>query len=217
MQSWVLSVRERSLLGATDRSAYWHAIERDLPTRHSDIREIEGIHCITVSEQSLDGSCDKALKTVASERLIPIHPMLTSCGLLAYVSECRHSGRTKLLEEIDPWPRVKRAVAFSKWFTQFTRACGAYQPRTSFHSFRHNFRDELRAARIDHEIAMELGGWTTGGGSRAASENYGSGHKVSALSDAIDRAPCHGATLLSQFPYFLGFSIEAQYWVAKPT
>ncbi|MGB3798039.1 MAG: site-specific integrase, partial [Alteraurantiacibacter sp.] len=153
----------------------------------SDIREIMGVHCIVVSEQSFDGSCDKALKTLASERLIPIHPRLASCGLLAFVSECRHSGRTKLFEEIDPGPRGKRAVAFSKWFTHFTRACGAYQPRTSFHSFRHNFRDELRAARIDHDIAMELGGWTMGGGSRAVSDHYGSGHKVSALHDAICR------------------------------
>jgi integrase len=153
----------------------------------SDIREIKGIQCIVVSEKSGDGAGDKALKTLASERLIPIHPRLTSCGLLAFVRECRHCGQTKLFEEIDPGPRGKRAVAFSKWFTQFTRACGAYQPRTSFHSFRHNFRDELRDARIDHEIAMELGGWTMGGGSRAVSDNYGSGHKVSALHDAICR------------------------------
>lgn len=153
----------------------------------SDIREVEGIHCIVVSEKSRDGAGDKALKTLASERLIPIHPQLTSCGLLAFVRECRHSARIKLFEEIDPGPRGKRAIAFSKWFTQFTRACGAYQPRTSFHSFRHNFRDELRDARIDHDIAMELGGWTMGGGSRGVSDNYGSGHKVSAIHDAICR------------------------------
>ena len=153
----------------------------------ADIREIESVHCIAVSEQSLQGSSDKALKTVASERLIPIHPMLISSGLLAFVMQRRQSGQTKLFEEIDPGPRGKRAVAFSKWFTQFTRACGAYQPRTSFHSFRHNFRDELRAARIDHDIAMELGGWTTAGGNRTVSDNYGSGHKVPALSDAICR------------------------------
>ena len=93
----------------------------------------------------------------------------------------------KLFEEIDPGVRGKRAVAFSKWFTQFARACGAYRPRTSFHSFRHNFRDALRAARIDHDIAMVLGGWATGSNARSASENYGSGHRVAALFDAISR------------------------------
>ena len=153
----------------------------------SDICEIEGVNCIVVSEQSRDGSCDKALKTVASERLIPIHSILVRCGLLAFVSERQQSGQTKLFEEIDPGPRGKRAVAFSKWFTQFTRACSAYQPRTSFHSFRHNFRDELRVARIDHDIAMVLGGWTIGKNSGPASEIYGSGFPVSVLHEAIER------------------------------
>ena len=153
----------------------------------SDIREIEGIHCIVVSAQSEDGSRDKALKTVASERLVPVHPTLIQCGLLGFASARKQSSRAKLFEEIDPGPRGKRAVAFSKWFTQFTRACGAYQPRTSFHSFRHNFRDELRVARVEHDIAMELGGWAMGAGSRAVSENYGSGHRVTVLREAINR------------------------------
>src|SRR3546814_10723992 len=79
-----------------------------------------------------------------------------------YVEQQRRAKRLKLFDDIDPGPRGKRAVAFSKWFTQFSRASGAYQARTCFHSFRHNFRDELRVARIDHDIAMVLGGWTTG-------------------------------------------------------
>ena len=80
-----------------------------------------------------------------------------------------------------------RPVAFSKWFTQFLRACGARKSRTSFHSFRHNFRDELRAARVDHDIAMLLGGWTTGAARTAVSENYGSGYRVEALNEAVLR------------------------------
>ena len=153
----------------------------------SDIREIEGVSCFVVSELSLDGTRNKELKTVASERLIPIHPTLVACGLLKFVQEHQQSGRTKLFEEIDPGPRGKRAVAFSKWFTQFARACGAYQARTSFHSFRHNFRDELRAARIDHNIAMALGGWSAAMSAHSVSENYGNGHSPEALSVAINR------------------------------
>ena len=151
----------------------------------SDIREVDGFHCIIVSEQSLNGSDDKAIKTVASERLVPLHPTLVSCGLLSFVKECQRAKRMKLFEEIDSGLRGRRTVAFSKWFTHFSRACGAYQPRTSFHSFRHNFRDELRAARIDHDVAMVLGGWSTGGNSSIASENYGNGHRIGVLSEAI--------------------------------
>ena len=153
----------------------------------ADIREIESVRCFAISEASLVGSNDKILKTQGSERLVPIHENLIDCGFLAYVEQQRRERKVKLFEEIDPGVGGKRAVAFSKWFTQFARACGAYQPRTSFHSFRHNFRDELRAARIDHDIAMVLGGWATGSNARSASENYGSGHRIAALSEAISK------------------------------
>jgi integrase len=153
----------------------------------TDIREIEGVLCFVVSETSLVGETDKSLKTGASERLIPLHPSLIACGILAYVEAQRRAKRVKLFPDIDPGPRGKRAVAFSKWFTQFIRSCDAYQPRTSFHSFRHNFRDELRAAQIDHDIAMVLGGWATGRNSSIASENYGGGHRVGSLYNAITK------------------------------
>ena len=153
----------------------------------ADICEVDGVFCIAVCEQSQDGSGDKALKTVASERLIPVHSTLIRCGLIQFARRRREAGLSKLFHEIDPGPRGKRAVAFSKWFTQFTRSCGAYQPRTSFHSFRHNFRDQLRAARVDHDIAMILGGWANGRSSGAVSEIYGSGFRVEALFDAISR------------------------------
>lgn len=151
----------------------------------ADISEVEGVTCIVVSEKSFDGVHGKALKALASERLIPLHPTLIRCGFLSFVWERKHSVRTKLFQEIDPGPRGKRAVAFSNWFTQFSRSCGSYQPRTSFHSFRHNFCDEMHAARIDYDFAMELGGWTMGGGSRGVSENYVNGHRVTALAEAV--------------------------------
>ncbi len=153
----------------------------------ADIRDVENIPCFVVSEASMVGSQDKQLKTAASERMVPIHRTLLNCGLVAYAEQRRRRGWVKLFEDIDEGPRGKRAVAFSKWFTQFSRACGAYQARTSFHSFRHNFRDELRAARVDHDIAMVLGGWTKGANSNNASENYGSGYRVALLSEAIER------------------------------
>ena len=113
----------------------------------ADVRTVEGVRCFVVSEASPPGgSSDKVLKNSASERLIPLHRNLIGCGLMHYVEQKRRTKSLKLFDDIDPGPRGKRAVAFSKWFAQFSRACGAYQPRTCFHSFRHNFRDELRAA-----------------------------------------------------------------------
>jgi len=152
----------------------------------TDLRAVDGIQCFVVSEESLVGSADKQLKTRTSERVIPVHPNLLDFGLLKFVENRRRAGETKLFGEIAPGPRGVRAVAFSKWFTLFTRKAGAALERTCFHSFRHNFRDELRAARIDHDVALAIGGWTNGASTKSnASENYGRGHGVKVLHDAI--------------------------------
>jgi len=153
----------------------------------TDIRIIDGIDCIVVSLRSLVGSTDKQLKTNASDRLIPVHPVLIECGLLHFAEAKRKAGEKRLFDDIETGSTGSRPVAFSKWFTQFLRACGAVRSRTSFHSFRHNFRDELRAARIDHDIALLLGGWTTGSSRTAVHENYGSGYRVDALNEAVCR------------------------------
>ncbi|WP_328805797.1 DUF6538 domain-containing protein [Sphingobium yanoikuyae] len=154
----------------------------------TDLRAVDGIQCFVVSEESLVGSTDKQLKTRTSERVIPVHPNLFDFGLLQFVEKRRRAGERKLFGEIAPGPRGIRAVALSKWFTLFTRKAGAAQDRTCFHSFRHNFRDELRAARIDHDVALAIGGWTNGASTKSnASENYGRGHGVKMLHDAIVR------------------------------
>ncbi|BBF68248.1 tyrosine-type recombinase/integrase [Sphingomonas bisphenolicum] len=154
----------------------------------TDLRAIEGVQCFVVSDESLVGSTDKQLKTRTSERVIPIHPNLCDFGLFQFVDKRRRAGETKLFGEIAPGPRGVRAVAFSKWFTLFTRKAGAAQDRTCFHSFRHNFRDELRAARIDHDVALAIGGWTNGASTKSnASENYGRGHGINVLDEAMLR------------------------------
>jgi integrase len=151
----------------------------------ADVQVIDGIRCFVVTERSMTGTVDKNLKTGASDRLVPIHPNLIDSGWLHYVEQQRREKKTKLFEEIDPGAKGIRAVAFSKWFTQFLRNCGASESRTCFHSFRHNFRDELRTARIDHDLAMALGGWASASGKRGVSENYGNGHRVTTLHQAI--------------------------------
>lgn len=46
----------------------------------SDIRRIDDIDCMVISAASLVGSTDKRLKTGASNRIIPLHPILLDCG-----------------------------------------------------------------------------------------------------------------------------------------
>ena len=153
----------------------------------TDIRAVRGIDCICITTSSLVGSTDKKLKTVGSERFIPLHPTLLELGLVEYAARKRREGVAKLFHDIDAGARGVRAVAFSKWFTQFLESIGARRHRTSYHSFRHNFRDELRVARVDHDVSMALGGWVGGSSqSSAASENYGRGYRVELLQEAMN-------------------------------
>ncbi|MBX7459834.1 site-specific integrase, partial [Qipengyuania huizhouensis] len=157
-----------------------------------DLRLIDGIECFIVTGTSEFDKREKSLKTAASERLIPVHAALYRCGFSEFLHERRNTRHAKLFPELGVGPNGKRSVGFSKWFTQFTRNCGAYEQRTCFHSFRHNFRDELRAARIEHDVAMWLGGWATSGNSQIAADNYGAGHRVKALSEAIAKLNFEG-------------------------
>ena len=138
----------------------------------ADIRTIDEIDCFVFTEDSKVGSPDKQLKTMTSERVIPPHSNLIDLGLIRFAKECRATGEVKMFGEIALGPSGIRAVAFSKWFTLFMSKAGAEMERTSVHSFRHSFRDELRTARIDHDVALAIGGWTNGASTKSnPSEN----------------------------------------------
>ena len=60
--------------------------------------------------------------------------------------------------------------------------------RTSYHSFRHGFRDALREAQASDEIVDALLGWTR----RAMRETYGSGPRITALAEVVSRVRYDG-------------------------
>ena len=154
----------------------------------SDVRAVDGTDCFAVSERSLIGTTDKRLKTSTSERLVPIHSFLKMLGLADLVRERAGAGHAKLFFDICPGQQGYRSTAFSKWFVLFLESADARMTRTSFHSFRHCFRDALRRARVDREIAMRLGGW--GSGSKSGldvSDYYGQGFESSILSSEIEK------------------------------
>ena len=154
----------------------------------TDIREVEQILCFVASERSLVGTVDKHLKTSASERVVPVHSQLRTLGLMNFVERRRNDGQKKLFFDICPGRDGFRSTAFSKWFVLFLEKANAREPRTSFHSFRHCFRDALRSARVDREIAMMLGGW--GNGSKSGldvADYYGRGFESSVLAEEIEK------------------------------
>jgi len=150
----------------------------------ADIREIDGVACIAVCAGDDN---EKRLKTRASQRLVPVHPVLVRIGLLDYLAERRRAGDERLFPELQRDCFGLFSKKFSVWFARFLVTCGAKTERTCFHSFRHCFRDALREARIDREVALTLGGWTAspGSGGNAVADQYGSGYSAILLQSAI--------------------------------
>ncbi|WP_082464019.1 DUF6538 domain-containing protein [Sphingomonas sp. Leaf17] len=152
----------------------------------SDIREIDGIPCLRVASGLSQTGDEKRVKTNASERIVPIHDELTRCGFLAFAESQRLCGETNLFPELPFGHLGYRSTAISRWFSRFLENAGAAAPLTCFHSFRHNFRDGLREAKIDRDVALLLGGWTTDGKGTAVADNYGSGYQPRALAEAVN-------------------------------
>jgi integrase len=153
----------------------------------TDVRHIDGVACFLVSHRSTNGTDDKRVKTANSERFVPIHPKLIELGLMEFIGSRQSGGQRKLFSELPISTTGYYSDPFSKWFKRFVEKVGANRPKTCFHSFRHNFRDALREARIDHDIALALGGWASGSGKESVevAEAYGRGFKVATLAEAM--------------------------------
>jgi integrase len=133
----------------------------------------------------------KRIKTASARRIVPVHPELVRLGLLAYVEERRQAGGGALFPELKPDARGYLSDHLQKWFSRYLDAVGARAPRTSFHSFRHSFRDALREANAPRDVVLALGGWSTG----HVADDYGGGLRPSTLARWIGKVRFPGLDL----------------------
>jgi integrase len=143
-----------------------------------DVATKDGVDVILVRANG-DG---KRVKSEAGERLIPVHPELKRLGFLGHVEAMRAAGEARLFPDLPMGAKGYFSDPFQKWFSRFLRKAGAKAPKTSFHSFRHCFRDALRESDVKRDAVLALGGWAGNGGTE---EIYGSGLKASTLAREI--------------------------------
>ncbi|WP_082036714.1 site-specific integrase [Paramagnetospirillum magnetotacticum] len=89
---------------------------------------------------------DHKVKTRAGKRYIPVHGELIALGFLDFVNSIK-SGR--LFPEWEMGQDGYYSSSFSKKFSRFLKSIGIKTDKKSFHSFRHSFKDAMRAARLD--------------------------------------------------------------------
>ena len=114
----------------------------------------------------------KTLKTVSSRRNIPLHPELIAIGFLQFVQIRKMtSAGPRLFPDLKPDKYGNLAsYALKRFRDSYLPKAFELEPRQSFYSFRHTWRDALR--RIDAQPAtlQALGAWNQG---KLTSDDYG--------------------------------------------
>jgi integrase len=115
------------------------------------------IPMITIREDAEQG---RRLKTAGSARVVPVHPELVRIGFLRFADEARSKGAksARLFPLLTPGPKGGFGEAWSKWFGRYIRDLGVTNKASVFHSFRHGFKDALRAAEVSEDINDGLTG-----------------------------------------------------------
>jgi integrase len=114
---------------------------------------------------------NKMLKTAASRRKIPLHPELFAIGFLPFVEDRKKGGSVRLFPDLKPDKYGNHAWYPLKRFNEtYLPKAVKLQPRQSFYSFRHSWRDALRRIDAPPDALQALGGWKQG---KLASDSYG--------------------------------------------
>jgi integrase len=122
----------------------------------TDIKEYEGITYFAIERNEGE---DKQLKTASSRRDVPIHPALIQLGLLRHIQAQRTANpKGRIFSDIEPGSDGYFSHNFSKWFSRYANTVGAKTRKTSFHSFRHNFKDAMVLAGIEESRRRALMG-----------------------------------------------------------
>jgi integrase len=134
------------------------------------LAEVAGLEIRDIGEETdspiiLIRSGQRQLKTAAAKRDIPLHPELVRLGFLKFVKARRKDAEPAALLFVgekafarDQWGR-----GLGDWFAKLVRSLGLQGRKLTFHSLRHDFRDALREAEVDAELADYLMGHARGG------------------------------------------------------
>lgn len=133
--------------------------------RPSDVRFEEGRWWLRITtaadpEDVEDAEEIRRLKTIAAERVVPLHCILVErFGFIAYVDHLRRAGSKRVFPH---WKPSKSdgyfSSPYSKWFNErlLGTHLGIKKPEIVFHSLRHCMKDALRRARVPIEVQNRL-------------------------------------------------------------
>ncbi|MGY6237071.1 DUF6538 domain-containing protein (plasmid) [Burkholderia ambifaria] len=152
-----------------------------------DVFEESGHWCVRFVYDEERG---QRVKTLGSLRRIPIHAELLRLGFVKFAQS--RKGHLRLFD-MKPDRHGRVSPTWAKWFSDYLRkVCKVTDPRMTFHSFRHSFKDACRSVGISREVSDALTGHSDG----SASSGYGGDfYPLPPLVDAMSRVTIPGVTL----------------------
>jgi integrase len=115
-----------------------------------DVQHLDGAWCFNINAEK-----DKKLKNPASKRVVPIHPVLMSSGLLRYVEGVQKSSDPRLWMNL-AWRKADGyGNAIGNWYRRFNREYVSKDDGKVFHSFRHTVTDCLTLQR-ESEVLQKI-------------------------------------------------------------
>jgi integrase len=124
--------------------------------RPSDFQTVDGIQCLRVAGESVGQAVDNTaqrVKTVASLRVVPVHPRLVELGLMKFVVT-RMAAKQKWMWDGLLWTAKSGFGKYpSRDFQKLAEKTGVYQPRRKvFHSLRSTIAQELELQGLEGDL-----------------------------------------------------------------
>jgi integrase len=143
-----------------------------------DVQQLDGVWCFNINDEK-----DKKLKNNASKRVVPIHPILISSGLIKYVESIQKSGTPRMWMNLSWREADGYSNSFGNWYRRFNREYITEDSCKVFHSFRHTFTDTLKQAGVIETVIAELVGHSNSGSETMG--RYGKRYQPKVLLEAL--------------------------------
>jgi integrase len=161
-----------------------------------EVVQIDKVWCIKITgfvepDSEEDAKILRSRKSRAAERFIPVSDQLIKFGFLKFVDNVCNSPTQRLFPDLKPDKQGYLGNSVSRWFARHLDEVGITSGKKVFHSFRHTFRDALRHAKVNRDVVLSVGGWS----SSETADGYGEGVTVAFVKEELSRVTYSGLDL----------------------
>lgn len=101
----------------------------------------------------------KSLKTIKSKRKVPIHSIVLEQGFLEFVKYMKSQKSERLFTDLTYREDSNYSQKPKNFYSEYIRDIGITDPKKTFHSFRHLFKQMMEKSKIRTEVQNAICGW----------------------------------------------------------